>query len=327
MSSAALSRLALLDADAIATAMPMPLCIEIVDAVMRAVSNGEADIPLRSAVAIGASANRLGVMPGALAGSGVFGAKLLALFPDNPRQGRSSHLGVVVLFDSVTGEPIALLDAAAITSLRTAAASAVATRALARSGSQIVAILGTGEQARAHAHVMPHVMPITTIRIWGRDCGRAERLANELRHALDLDVTAPGSMAAALDGADILCTATSARSPLIGRDDLWPGVHVNLIGASTPDHIELTSDAVRKTRYFVDHLPSAFAQAAELIRAREVGPVAVSEIGNVLLGRADGRGADDEITAYRSLGIVAQDLAVAAAIARKMSIGVAPPQP
>jgi ornithine cyclodeaminase len=313
-----LGNLRLFRSEDIAAVMPMKRCIEVIEAVMRQVSAGEADLPLRTAMPIRGGGNRYGVMHGALTKPAVFGAKQISLFPDNPRQGRSSHIGLITVFDAQTGEPLAVLDAAKITALRTAAASAVATRALARPDARTLAILGTGEQAIAHLEAMLLVRPIDTVKVWGRDRTHVELFLARTSLNSDVRLLASETIAEALDGADIACTVTSSPVPLFGPELLPPGIHVNAVGASSPDVMEIDPAVVAAAYYVVDFRGSALAQAGELIAAIARGFIGVNrtlpEIGEVLAGDAPARTARDQITLYRSLGIIAQDLAVAAEV-------------
>jgi ornithine cyclodeaminase len=253
--------------------------------------------------------NRLGIMAGALGEPASYGAKLLSLFPDNPRHGRSSHSGVIVIFDPGTGLPLGCLDAAEITAMRTAAASAVATQVLARADATVLAILGCGEQAGVHVAAMRAVRPIGRVLVWGRDAERTAVFAR--RHGAEI----AGSVAEAVAPADIVCTTTPAAVPFLTADMLHAGLHVNAAGASIPTTQEIATEVVPRVRLVTDYRPSLEAQAAEVIAARRLGLIGedfpIAEIGEVLDGGAAGRQDAEEVTLYRSLGVVAQDLAAA----------------
>lgn len=274
---------------------------------MRAVSRGEAQLPLRSMVPI-PGGRAMGIMGGWLGTPAGHGIKVLSLFPDNPRHGRSSHAGLMLLFDAETGLAELCMDAAELTALRTAAASALATRVLARPDARRLAILGTGEEAGVHVRAMRAVRPIEELVVWGRDPAKAAAFAE--RHG---GVVA-GSVAEAVEAADIVVTATSARAPFLAADMLRPGQHVNAVGGSVAAMQELEPELLTRVRLFTDSIPSMEPQAAEVIAARARGIIAddhpVTEIGAVLAGTA-GRQDPAEITLYRSLGIAAQDLAAA----------------
>jgi ornithine cyclodeaminase len=289
----------------IAASATLPDLIPVIAASMLQVSQRRVEMPLRHIVPLAPGAG-FGVMTGAIAGIG-HGAKLLTLMR---RETGSSHRGAIILFESETGEPLALMDAGLPTALRTAAASAVATDALARQDAATLAILGTGEQAAWHIEAMRAVRPLREMRIWGRRYDKAAALAKRHEHA---------RVAATVDeaciGADIICTVTSAATPILHAAQLPEGVHVNAVGASIPSLREIAPDCHRVCRTVVDYRPSADAQAGELIAARAAGMVEpdreLPEIGEVLSGKVPGRGSERERTLYRSLGVIAQDLATA----------------
>ncbi len=294
-------------------ALPMATAIELVAGAMVKVSQGKANLPLRSAMDID-GVNRLGIMPGVL--DGMYGVKLISLFPGNPAKGLSSHIGAMVLFDPETGAPRAMVDADALTAIRTAAASAVATRALARKDAHILAIIGTGEQALSHIQALSLVREIKTVRIAGRTPRRAAEFVAQAKTAFpDLDLVACDSARQASRGADIICTVTSSPTPVLEGAWVGQGAHINAVGASMPNVQEIDQSTLLKARLFTDYRPSALAQAREIIDALESGAMTradiLGEIGEVLAGRVAGRQSADDITLYRSLGIAAQDLVCA----------------
>lgn len=282
-------------------------------------------MPLRSTVPVGAQ-NRLGIMPGALGTQddpGVFGAKLLSLFPENPGAGISSHQGALVLFEPTHGRAVAMMNADRLTAIRTAAASAVATRALAREDSRVLALIGTGEQAESHLEAMRAVRPIARVQVAGSAPDRAEGFAARMRRRhRDLDIRAAASAREACEGADIVCTVTSAATPVLFAGWVRPGAHVNAVGASVPTKQEIDTELVLGAELFTDYRPSALAQAAEIIALieakRATGSIIRAEIGELLTasGAARGRSGASAITLYRSLGVIAQDLACAAHLAQ-----------
>jgi ornithine cyclodeaminase len=273
---------------------------------MRRVSEGRTEMPLRHMIPL-AGGNRFGIMTGAMRGPDVHGAKLLSLYPDNPAHGRSSHCGVVVIFDAATGLPTLCLDAAELTAMRTAAATAVATDALARPDVTRLALIGCGEQAHVHIAAMRAVRPIGRITVWGRDAAKAAAFARE--NGTEVAAT----VAEAVAGADIVCTTTPAATPFLLRDMLRPGLHINAVGASIPVMQEIATDVVPAVTLVTDYRLSLEAQAAEVIAARREGLVPAghefAEIGEVLAGTRPGRTDAAEVTLYRSLGVAAQDLA------------------
>lgn len=299
----------------VAALFPMEQAIEVVRRVMIEVSARRAELPLRSVVPVG-GANRMGVMPGALADPACFGVKLVSLFPGNPAKGLSSHRGAIVLFEAETGEAIAMMDASLLTAVRTAAASAVATRALARADATSLAIIGTGEQAEHHLDAMLAVRPIGRVAVAGRS---ADKAAAFCAHASErhpgVAFTSGSDVKAAVGDADIVCTVTASPTPVLMGDWLPAGCHVNVVGSSIPSMREVDDRFVERAAIWVDYLPSTLAQAGEIVDMIAAGRFTAdgirAEIGAVLAGDAGGRSSADEITAYRSLGIAAQDLASA----------------
>jgi ornithine cyclodeaminase len=295
----------------IAASATLPDLIPVIAAAMRQVSERRVEMPLRFVVPLAPGAG-FGVMAGAMPGTG-HGAKLLSLMK---RDKGSSHTGALILFDAGTGEPVAIMDAGLPTAMRTAAASAVATDALARPDAATLAVLGTGEQAAWHIAAMRAVRPIRRIAIWGRSPEKANALASHHDNA-----RAVATVDEACAGADIICTATATTAPILHAVQLPSGVHVNAVGASLPSMREIAPDCYGVCHAVVDYRPSADAQAGELIAARAAGivaeAVALPEIGEVLAGAAPGRASATQRTLYRSLGIVAQDLATANFLLRR----------
>jgi len=295
--------------------LPMAECIEVVEEALRVLSRGDAVQPLRSALWMPDRNGLLVVMPGMLGrkDEGVVGAKVLTVVPDNFTRGEESHQGLVVLFDQAHGRPVALFDAGAVTAIRTAAASAVATRALARPDAGDLAILGTGVQARTHLEAMRAVRTLRRVRVWSRNFENARRLAEEEGARLDLAIEPVDTARQAVEGADLLCTVTAATVPVLLGDWISPGAHVNAVGACTPNARELDGAAVARARLFTDRRESLLAEAGDFLLARADGAVDDShiqgELGDVLEGKIPGRRSDDEVTLFKSLGIAVEDLA------------------
>ena len=306
-----------IDAETVRRKLTYVVCIPLVRDAMIAFSAGRTRQLLRSVIPLG-DGHMFGIMPGALGDDGVFGAKLVSVYPENFAKGRPSHQGVVVLFDPATGVPICVADAGAITAIRTAAASAVATEALAGANATHLSVLGYGEQAAGHIRAIALVRPITEVRVWGRDAVRAEAFASEMTMVTGLTVTAASSVEAAVDGADIVCTCTNAAEPILHGRWLAAGTHVNLVGSSVAGPVEVDDDLVAMSRFIADSRVSVLAQGAEFLRAKAAGRIGddhiAGEIGEVLSGAIAGRQSHDQITAYKSLGHVVQDLAAASAI-------------
>jgi ornithine cyclodeaminase len=286
-------------------------CISAVrDAMAELTAEGKPQ-PLRSIFEI-APAKAFGLMPGTLAAPHGFGAKVLSVFADPARPGRSAHRGVVVLFDRESGQLTCIADAGEVTEIRTAAASAVATDALARRDARTLAIFGCGAQAASHIRALVRVRKLEGILVWGRSMERAAAFAGQMEREVGVTVSAvaDGREAAA---ADIICTVTGSRTPVLLGEWVRPGTHVNTVGSSHPGPVEIDHALVKMSRYIADSRRSALAAAAEFLLAKEAGLIddshIVAELGEVLLGRVAGRRSAQEVTLYKSLGHIVQDLA------------------
>jgi ornithine cyclodeaminase len=308
----------IIDAETVRQRLTYVACIPLVREAMIAFSTGKTRQLLRSVIPL-ADGHMFGIMPGALAADGVFGAKLVSVWPENFAHGKPSHQGVVVLFDPASGAPTCVVDAGAITAVRTASASAVATDVLARPDATRLAILGYGEQAEGHVRALAEVRPIQQVRVWGRDPDRATNFAQRMTAETGMRVAAARSVEAAVDGADIVCTCTNAAEPILLGRWLEPGVHVNLVGSSISGPSEVDVDLVAMSRFVVDSRAGVLSHGAEFLRAKAAGMVddnhIVAEIGEILAGWVPGRERRPQITAYKSLGHVVQDLAAATYLA------------
>ena len=319
----------ILNREAVAESLSHAECIEAVEAAMRAVSRGDTIMPLRRYLDIPHHGGKFTLMPGYLGEPCTFGVKIVSKYPRSADSPHGSHVGAVMVFDSEEGIPLALLDGNELTAIRTSAASALATRILARAEAATLAILGTGTQARHHIQALSCVRPITEVRVWGRTGAHARRLVRRMALPASINARVCGAAREAVEGADIVCTTTSAAEPVLEGKWLAPGCHVNLVGAAIAGSAEADIDVVTRSRFFVDYRASAMDQAGELLAAIRDGVVSEShiagEIGEVLDGNAAGRGDDEEITVYKSLGVAAQDLAAAYAAfrnAERKDIGV-----
>jgi ornithine cyclodeaminase len=288
------------------------ICIPIVREAMIAFSAGRTRQLLRSIVPL-AERRMFGVMPGALGEDGPFGAKLISVFPDNFAKGAPSHQGAIVLFDPGSGGVACVIDAGEVTAIRTAAASAVATDAVARAGASRLAILGYGEQAATHARALRLVRPFSTVVVWGRSRERAEAFAARMEAELGLSIVVAASARDAVADADVVCTVTAATDPILAGAWLAPGTHVNLVGSGHAGQAEADGDLIARSRFIADSREGVLAQCGEFLRAKAAGLVGdghvAGEIGEVLSGALQGRRDDAEITAYKSLGHIVQDLA------------------
>lgn len=302
----------MIDRDEVHRRLSYERCIPIVREAMIAFSCGETRQLLRSILPL-SEGRLLGIMPGALAPDGPFGAKLISVFADNFARGRQSHQGVVVLFDPESGEPVCVAHAGEITAIRTAAASAVATDALARPEACRLAVLGYGEQAATHIRAIARVRPLELVRVWGRSPERAAAFVANMEDEFDFAIAASDDVGDAVADADIVCTVSAAHDPILAGASVRPGTHLNLVGSGHAGAAEVDSELVVRSRFFVDSREGVLAQGGEFRRARDAGLIGddhiVAEIGEVLAGRKAGRQSAEEITVYKSLGHVVQDLA------------------
>lgn len=308
--------LVVMDAAQVRAALSFKDCIPLMRRAMQALSAGEVAQHLRSFLPVG-DAGTFAIMP-AVTPEG-FGAKLVSVSTDD--QGRRRHQGLVVLFDAGTGAPVFVGDAEEITRIRTAAASAAATDALARADAEVMTILGTGVQAQAHLCALSTVRPIRHIRIWGRNKDKAVALAAIANLSHDITVTAHDTVAEACAGSDIITTVTASREAFLAAEHADAGCHINLVGSSGPATTEAATDLVAKAVYIGDHRDHVLAHGGEFVRAREAGLIDnthfVAEIGEVFGGLHPGRTSADQVTIYKSLGHATQDLAAAVWLLRR----------
>lgn len=312
-----------LDAALVASLLDLDACFDAVREAMISLSTGRSRQHLRTIINLGPQQD-FGVMPGVLAIDGYFGAKLVSVWPDPAVGGRRRHRGIIALF-ARDGSPVAIVDAEEITATRTAAASAVATDALARPDASRLALVGAGLQAERHARAIARIRPLTAISIWSRDADRARPLAASLERELLLPVVMRETVADAVRDADIVCTLTGATNPLLFRDDVADGVHVNAVGSSVPSAAEIDGALVARARFFADSAEGVRAQGGEWRRALDAGLVdpdhLLGEIGEVLSGTLAGRTDSRQVTLYKSLGHIVQDLAAAVLVHRRYRNG------
>ncbi len=293
--------------------LPMEKCVQLMAGALKTLGRGDAVNPLRNGIRLPNDLGILGMMPGFMAEPQVLGLKVVAVFPGNHGTKYDSHQGVVVLFDTTHGLPVAILDASEITAIRTAAATGVATQLLAREDASDLAIVGSGVQARTHLEAMCIVRNITRVRVYSPHAEHRERFAREQGERHDVEVTATESAKAAVEHADIICTTTSATEPVVNGDWIAPGCHINAVGSSVRYARELDTAAVVRSRLFVDRKESTINEAGDYLFPKKEGAVdddhIVGEIGDILLGKIDGRRTPDEITLFESLGLAVEDLA------------------
>ena len=276
--------------------LTMAECITVMEDALASLARGEVHNPLRQAIRAPGAKGLLGLMPAWRAGEKPYYAlKEVCVFPENPKRGLDTHLGAVILHSGETGEPLAIMNAAAITAIRTAAVSAVATKLLAREDASVLAIVGIGAQGKSHREAIPLVRTIREIRM----CGRGESVEEAVR------------------GADVIVTATSSREPILKREWVAPGAHINAVGSSIAAARELEADLVASASLFVDRRESTLNESGDYLAAVERGAVIRAEIGEILIGQAEGRKSPDEITLFKSLGLAVEDLASAAFLYEK----------
>lgn len=297
--------------------LPMSDCIETMQSALIDLARGEVYQPLRTILRPVGARGFLGLMPSYRGGgSPGFGLKEVCVFPGNPVIGLDTHLGAVLLHSPHTGELQAVINASAITVIRTAAVTAVATRALARRDASVLAIIGTGAQALGHVRSIPLVRNVRELRIAGREPRRSERFAERSAQMMPhLPAKAMRSVEEAVAGADIIVTVTSSHEPVLRREWISPGAHINLVGSSVSTAREADGATMAAGSLFVDRRESAVNESGDYlfaVREGAIGPDAIrAELGDVLSGSARGRQSDEEITIFKSLGLAIEDLAAA----------------
>ncbi|MFG2721723.1 ornithine cyclodeaminase family protein [Streptomyces sp. NPDC048416] len=311
--------------------LDMDSLIDALASAMADLSAGRASVPERVAALVPARDGFLAAMPGFLPSAHTLMTKLVSLFPHNDGARLPTHQALIVAFDPDTGEPAALLDGTAITAARTGACSALSARLLAREDATVLAVLGTGVQARSHARAMCRVRPIRLIRVAGRDPAKAAALADELSEVLDIEVQAVAGYAEALDGADIAAATTHTVEPVVRRPWLTPGVHITSVGYN-PAGREIDDATVAEALVCVESRQAVLAPlpagSNDLITPIRAGLITAdhvhAELGELITGSKSGRTAPDQITLYKSVGVAVQDAAAAALVvtaARAQSIG------
>lgn len=309
-------RLLVLNASDVERLLPMRECIEVMAEALAALARGQVHQPVRTMLHPPGAAGLLGLMPSYLSGERpAYGLKAVCVFHGNVALGKDAHQGVVMLFSGETGEPLAVMNASAITAIRTAAVSAVATRLLARPDAGELAIVGSGVQARTHLEAIACVRPLRRVRIASRNPERARRFAGEVAALYPFPVEAVESTEAAVRGADIIVAATTSTEPVVRREWISPGAHLNAIGAYLATTREIDSATVADAALFVDQREAALRMAGDYLIPLQEGVIAQdhlrAEIGEVLTGAKPGRTHDQEITLFKSLGLAVEDLAAA----------------
>jgi ornithine cyclodeaminase len=296
----------------IGTLLPMNECIAVMEKMFRSLASGECLQPLRSMMWLPDRVGLLGMMPGYAKALGVMGIKVISVFHANRDADLPSHQGVVILFDATHGQPLMIFDANEITAIRTAAVSAVATRLLSRENSELLAIIGSGEQAKRHIESILLVRKIKQINVWSRNENHAVALVKIISEEYKIPITIKKSVPHAVENADIICTVTSSSQPLVNGEWISPGTHINAVGSSTAATRELDTAAIMQSKLFTDCYESLFNESGDFLIPKKEGAITDNhvrgEIGEVLSGTKRGRENNEEITIFKSLGIAAEDI-------------------
>ena len=308
----------------IASLLPMNECIEVMEKMFASLAAGECLQPLRNIMRLPGSDGLLGMMPCYAGTLDVMGIKVITVFHANSEAGLPSHQGVVILFDAKHGQPLMLFDALEITAIRTAAASAVATKLLSRNDSSTLAILGSGEQAKRHIEAMLLVREIKRINIWSRKKENAKSLADQVSDQYSEEVNVFTDAKDAIEHANIICTTTASKEPILKGDWIAAGTHINAVGSSTPMARELDTAAIVRSKLFTDRYESVFNEAGDFLIPKKEGAInddhVKAEIGEVIAGTKKGRESNEEITVFKSLGIAAEDIFSAFHIYEKLKV-------
>jgi len=305
----------------VAELLPMAECMDAMEEVLSVLARGEALLPLRSILWLPEKVGGFGLMPAALVPQKVVGLKAITFFPGNEGTELDTHQGAVLLFEAERGRLLAVLDATSITAIRTAAVSGVATRLLAREDSGDLAILGSGTQARTHLEAMSVARKLGRVRVASKDFGRARAFAERESKRQGIEIEPVATAREAVQGADLVCTTTSSREPIVSSAWISPGAHINAVGSSVPFARELDTATVVRSRLYVDRRESALNEAGDFLIPKKEGAIGdghiVGEVGEVLIGKAPGRRSRDEVTLFKSLGIAVEDVASARHIYEK----------
>lgn len=308
--------------------LTMEQTIGLMEDALRAFSTGGVVQPVRQVVIAEGHRGFLGLMPAYMVAQEALGAKAVTYYPMNANRRLPTHLAVILLWESQTGRPLALMDGRLITEMRTAAVSAAATKALARRDAHSLAILGAGVQARSHLEALRLVRELEQVRVWSRTEARARQLGEEMQQHFTRSIEVCATPKQAVRGADIIVTATSSQTPVLQGGWVASGAHINAVGAARPDWRELDNDVVRQARIFVDSRAGALTESGDVILAVREGAInehhIIGEIGEVLAGAVPGRITEADVTLFKSLGMAVEDVATANYVyaqARKRGVG------
>jgi alanine dehydrogenase len=288
--------------------------IDTMNTALAQFSSGQVEQPLRTVVVIGGK-SFYGVMPAFIQQPAALGSKLVTVYASNAERGLPTHLATILLFDPETGELLAVLDGRYITEARTAAVSAVSAKHLARADARVLAVIGSGVQARSHIEALIRVRRFEEIRVWGPTAPKVFSLIEEMLPRVETKLAAVESVRDAVRDAEIVALVTAAREPVVKREWIAPGTHICAVGACRPDQREMDTPLVRDARVFVDSRTGALAEAGDLVIPIKEGVISsshvVGELGEVTGGRIQGRQTAEEITIFKSLGMAVEDVAAA----------------
>ena len=306
----------ILTEDDIRSVLTMSGLIDTMERVLIEYSTGRAQQPLRTVLEVGSQKAFFALMPAFIPASAALGTKLVTVYGSNAELGLPTHLATIVMLDAETGAPAAFLDGRFITEARTAAVSAVSTRLLARSDAGVLAIVGSGVQARSHLEAIANVRTLREVRVWSPNADHRARFVEEVReHVKPANVSATSSAEAAVAGADIIVLATSSRTAVIRSDWVSDGTHICAVGACRPDQREMDGALVARSRLFVDSRAGALAEAGDIVLAIKEGLIQPGhiqgELGEVAAGLVAGRHDPREVTLFKSLGMAVEDVAAA----------------
>jgi ornithine cyclodeaminase len=289
--------------------------IQSMEAALAEFSSGRTQQPLRTVLEIGPGHAFFGVMPAFMPAAGALGTKLVTVFGSNAALGLPSHLATILLLDPTTGELLSVMDGRYITEARTAAVSAVSARLLAREDAGVLAILGSGVQARSHLRAFSHVRALRDVRVWSPSESHRRTFAEEMHREIAAHVSPVASVQQAVDGADLVVLATAAREPILRSEWIADGAHIAAVGACRPDHREMDTALVKRARVFVDSRTGALAEAGDLVMPMREGAIDAAhiagELGQLASGAVAGRLSPDDVTLFKSLGMAVEDVAAA----------------
>lgn len=301
--------------------LPMTDLIPAMESALARFSSREVLQPVRTVLSVGPTHAFFGLMPAYVEAPPRLGAKLVTVFNRNLERGLPSHLATILLLDPETGALMAVMDGRYITEARTAAVSAVSARHLARPRADVLAIIGTGVQARSHLEALAEVRPLREVRVWSPQAKSRERFVAEMTSRVPVPLRAEATAEAAVRGADLVVLVTASPTPVL--DDAWvaPGAHVMSVGACRPDQREMDPALVTRARLFVDSRVAALVESGDVVMGIAEGRFTAAhlrgEMGEVVLGRVAGRNSDDDITVFKSLGMAVEDVVAADLVLRR----------